>query len=60
MKIFGALVLIIVLTGATTASFAKCPKVGYCPPGTCADNGGKRACDVKNCSKQNCTRGQHK
>lgn len=29
-------------------------RVGYCPSGTCAKDGSKYACNVKNCSKKNC------
>jgi len=32
----------------------KCPKLGYCPPGTCAQDGSTRACNTKNCSAHNC------
>ena len=52
---FVALVGAVSVVAVTTAQAAKpCPKLGYCAPGTCAKNGGKRACNVKNCSKQNC------
>jgi hypothetical protein len=37
--------------GGTTK---KCAHLGYCPKGTCAKDGGKRACNIKNCRKQNC------
>ena len=32
----------------------KCPKLGYCPPGSCAQDGSARACNSKNCSPHNC------
>jgi hypothetical protein len=31
---------------------------GKCPPGTCAQNGGKVAKDIKNCAASNCKRPQ--
>lgn len=32
-----------------------CPNGGFCPPGTCAMDGSKYACNRKNCSaKNNC------
>jgi hypothetical protein len=31
-----------------------CPKLGYCPAGSCAQDGTTRACNIKNCSPQNC------
>jgi hypothetical protein len=31
-----------------------CPKLGYCPTGSCAADGTSRACNIKNCSPQNC------
>ena len=33
------------------------PDAGYCPAGTCAKGGGKRANNVKNCSAANCQGG---
>lgn len=30
---------------------------GYCPAGTCANNGGVRANNVRNCSARNCQSG---
>ena len=52
---FVALAGAISVVAVTTAQAAKpCAKAGYCAPGTCAKNGGKRACNLKNCSKQNC------
>jgi hypothetical protein len=30
------------------------PKLDYCSPGTCAKDGTSRACNIKNCSGQNC------
>jgi hypothetical protein len=33
-----------------------CPKLGYCPPGSCAADGTTRACNIKNCSPQHCAR----
>jgi hypothetical protein len=33
-----------------------CPKIGYCPPGSCAEDGTTRACNIKNCSPQHCAR----
>lgn len=27
---------------------------GYCPPGTCAQNGGPRAAELRHCKKENC------
>ena len=30
---------------------------GICPTGTCANNGGMRAKNLKNCRKENCRRG---
>jgi hypothetical protein len=52
---FIALASAISMVAVTTAQAAKpCSNAGYCAPGTCAKNGGKRACDLKNCSKQNC------
>jgi len=47
----------VILTFApiSTARAAKpCPNAGYCAPGTCADNGDKRACNIKRCSAKNC------
>jgi hypothetical protein len=31
-----------------------CPKLGYCPAGSCAEDGTTRACNTKNCSPQHC------
>jgi hypothetical protein len=31
-----------------------CPKLGYCPAGSCAQDGTTRACNIKNCSPRNC------
>lgn len=31
-----------------------CPNKGACPPGTCANNGARTACNVGNCSASNC------
>ena len=33
-----------------------CPHLGYCPPGSCAEDGTARACNVKNCSPKHCAR----
>lgn len=55
-----ALVLPLIFSAAAvgTADAAQgakpCPKLGYCAPGTCAKDGTQRACNIKNCSKQNC------
>lgn len=44
----------------TTFSYAvrsgqkPCPKLGYCAPGTCAEDGNTLACNPKNCKKSNC------
>ena len=52
---FVALAGVMSMVAVTTAEAAKpCPKGGYCAPGTCAKDGSKRACNLKNCSKQNC------
>jgi hypothetical protein len=32
------------------------PMSGYCPPGTCANNGGRRAMIVSDCKASNCKR----
>jgi hypothetical protein len=44
--------------GAASLAFASshkpCPHIGYCKPGTCAQDGTIRACNPKNCSKANC------
>jgi hypothetical protein len=43
--------------GLLAASGQKpCPKLGYCPPGSCAADGTTRACNIKNCSPQHCAR----
>ena len=40
---------------AAAASGQKpCPKLGYCAPGSCAQDGSTRACNPKNCSPHNC------
>jgi hypothetical protein len=39
---------------AYASSHKPCPHVGYCKPGTCAQDGTMRACNPKNCSKANC------
>ncbi len=39
---------------ASTAFAQSCPNAGNCPPGTCANRGGTRACDVSKCSARNC------
>jgi hypothetical protein len=44
---------LMVLVGASGA-LAGCENSGYCPKGTCANNGGNSACDVKNCAARNC------
>jgi hypothetical protein len=31
-----------------------CPKLGYCPTGSCAEDGTTRACNIKNCSPKHC------
>jgi hypothetical protein len=31
-----------------------CPRLGYCPAGSCAEDGTTRACNIKNCSPQHC------
>lgn len=41
---------------AFASSHKPCPHVGYCKPGTCAQDGTIRACNPKNCSKANCAR----
>jgi hypothetical protein len=42
-------------SGAALASNGnKCPKLGYCPPGSCAQDGSAQACNIKNCSPHNC------
>lgn len=33
---------------------AKCANPGYCKPGTCARDGGRHACNPKNCSAKYC------
>jgi hypothetical protein len=42
------------VTDADAQGNKPCPKLGYCSPGTCAKDGTQRACNIKNCSKQNC------
>jgi hypothetical protein len=42
---------------AALARGATCSDSGYCPKGTCAQNGGNSACHVSNCSAANCSRG---
>jgi hypothetical protein len=44
------------VTLACASSHKPCPQVGYCKPGTCAQDGTPRACNPKNCSKANCGR----
>ena len=48
--------LLLAINEATGA--AEGPHSGYCPAGTCADNGGPFADNVNNCRKENCGRGQ--
>jgi hypothetical protein len=43
-------------TLAFASSHKPCPHVGYCKPGTCAQDGTTRACNPRNCSKANCGR----
>lgn len=43
-------------TLAFASSHKPCAHVGYCKPGTCAQDGTIRACNHKNCSKANCAR----
>lgn len=41
--------------GSLAANVNKpCPKLGYCPAGSCAKDGTTRACNTKNCSPHNC------
>ena len=61
LKKFAIITLAIALPAVfATATIANaqghkpCPKLGYCAPGTCAKDGTSRACNIKNCSKQNC------
>lgn len=43
--------------GSLAASGQKpCPKLGYCPAGSCAEDGTARACNIKNCSPKHCAR----
>lgn len=32
----------------------KYPKLGYCAPGSCAEDGSTRACNTRHCSPHNC------
>jgi hypothetical protein len=54
--IFAAGLSISAATLAYASSHKPCPQVGYCKPGTCAQDGTTRACNPKNCSKANCGR----
>ncbi len=63
LKKFSMLMLAVVLPmifAATTAGASQsgghkpCAHLGYCAPGTCADNGSNLACNTKNCKKSNC------
>jgi hypothetical protein len=64
MRIFAiaaSLVLMVCVTSAAHAGVplgqrtnVACPNGGVCPAGTCAKNGGPRACNVRACSKKNC------
>ena len=56
-----ALIVAIASVALATVSEAACRGTaaavksgGYCPSGTCAANGGKWACNIKNCSAKNC------
>jgi hypothetical protein len=45
---------------AVPALAQQCPNRGTCSAGTCAQNSGRVACDVKNCSAANCVSGNAK
>ena len=56
-----ALIIAVASVALATVSEAACRGTaaavksgGYCPSGTCAQNGGKWACNTKNCSAKNC------
>jgi hypothetical protein len=58
-----ALLLVFNLGKPATAQFKGTPSgpatnAGMCPPGTCAQNGGQRARDLKMCAASNCKRPQ--
>jgi hypothetical protein len=53
---FAATLAMSAATLAFASSHKPCPHVGYCKPGTCAQDGTIRACNPKNCSKANCGR----
>ena len=49
------LVFVTVLAGTAWAQRRDAnPEGGFCPVGTCAKDGGKRAKDPRNCSAKNC------
>jgi len=54
----GFLIAALCVAAANNAALAvngkSCAKLGYCPPGSCAQDGSTRACNVKNCSPHNC------
>jgi hypothetical protein len=50
-----ALLVVAQNNGSLAANVNKpCPKLGYCPAGSCAEDGTTRACNIKNCSPQHC------
>lgn len=58
---FGLLMAAVFAVAQTNAALSAnlnkpCPKLGYCPAGSCAQNGTTRACNPKNCSPHNCRR----
>lgn len=51
------LFLVVQTNGSLAANGHKvCPNLGYCPPGSCAEDGTARACNIKNCSPKHCAR----
>ena len=61
LSIAAGLIMIFYMTPAAYAGVPlgqranmACPNGGMCPAGTCAKNGGHRACNIKACSKKNC------
>ena len=49
-----AMFLGILMPEPASAQFGNAPRVGYCPPGTCAKDGSQQARNARNCSAANC------